>query len=161
MGMPPQNERGIDQKPEIKLFSEVTPEEIAKDSGGTLMYWQNGDWDINYDQIPTTIISRKQGNIYPNSMSGTHLVIEDGDTKAYYSLDKSVVISENGSVTFVDPAEENKITNLLRYSWTKLSKNGYSRSVENSRCDLDNDLISAARKAALKHQNLRAENSKK
>mgnify|MGYP001611154360 FL=1 len=112
---------------ESKPFSEVSLEEIARASGGSVRYSDGKVFWVEYANLEV-LIHQARGD---NGQTETQLreyplrSIRSRD----YVLDQTEVILEEGSVAFVEPAR------LLHteeyYSWTTISeKDGFSRTVK-------------------------------
>lgn len=126
--MVPLSERGISTGAEIKPFSEVSPEEIARRTGGDIEYFQGDPFiRINYEGIGAEIRlnSDDPDDLLPGQKTASVLIIY-GERNLSYPLDSTAVILGERSVTFVYPRRGRPFVSYPRdsctgYLWVEVS----------------------------------------
>lgn len=121
----PASELGIPKGAEIKPFSEVSAEEIARRIGWNLQYFSDrsvwvhsramgaGMWIINFPPPQPDL----------GEESTSYLEIFGPERGGRRGLVSTVVILEEGSMTFVDPISHHSVVSGdSRYSWVTVSK---------------------------------------
>lgn len=127
---------------ESKSFSEVSLEEIARATGGSVRYSRGEVFWVEYANLDVLI--------YHHGQQETQLIEHtSGLGRSHdYILDQTEVILEERSVTFVEPARLFHTEEY--YAWTTISENdGFSRTVKShSQANPeDGKYIQAARRA--------------
>lgn len=107
-------ERGVSAGLEIRHIDEVTPDEIARRTGGSLDFLGGKPFSINYENL------------------GVRIAIDDGyvhkltiwrDGEVIFGLDETVAILGEESVTFVySPYRYSRFSGDRRFSWVTISE---------------------------------------
>lgn len=119
--MPTQpKEAAVSHQEEVKPFNQVTPEEVAKASGGSVHYYEGTPIAVNYHRLGVSMYFGGDASCITEEG-------EKGEQQTEYPLKNTRVILEDGNVTFVEPAHRLPNGNEY-YNWTTISeKGGFSR----------------------------------
>lgn len=150
MAVSPASERGVSARTEIKLFSEVSPEEIARRTGGSVEYHDGRASFINYDGLNAYIDVDSIHSGDGGSVERPVTVLNDyaWESNLRYILNSTAVILEEGKVTFVHSVQkrfdgQEREGDVL--SWITISeRDGISHNSVNTRQrGLDRNIIEA------------------
>ncbi|MCL5439226.1 MAG: hypothetical protein M1268_04570 [Patescibacteria group bacterium] len=152
MALPPASERGISQKPEIKHFSEVRPEEIAEATSGKILYFANQSIQsmfITYENLDLEIVLRPHPNPGFEGKFLGRLVYGEGESflgKILPSINDSMVIFDDSGIKFVPARRTDGYKEIIE--WFSISKDGGSVSFNgvgiNKKEKIDQDIAKAS-----------------